>query len=104
VHEDSPQDRDIEELKQDAKRLRVMEAQLRLIARVAMASLATVLGFAGSVIYKWQELQIDLSDLKGQLIAHERWGDEASKHMQKRLDECHDDLEDLKKKANGKER
>jgi hypothetical protein len=38
---------------------------------------------------------VDLSDLKGKLVAHERWGEEAAKNMQRQLDECREDLKEL---------
>jgi hypothetical protein len=95
VDDDERQDHEIVELQEDIKRLRVLESQIKLVARLAMASLASIAGFAGSVIYKWQDLQVDLSDLNGKLVAHERWGEEAAKNMQRQLDECREDLKEL---------
>jgi hypothetical protein len=95
VDDDERQDGEIAELQEDIKRLRVLESQLKLVARLVTASLASLIGFAGTVIYRWQDLHVDLSDLKGQLVAHERWGEEAAKNVQRQLDECREDLKEL---------
>jgi hypothetical protein len=104
MEHDEQQDHDIEELKQDSKRFAAMEAQLKLIGRVLMGILASGVGAVGTLIVRWNDLQVDFKDLEGRLHGHEQAATEIVKRVELRLVECEEDLKEVLHTNNNKDK
>jgi hypothetical protein len=94
---DERQDREIEELQKTTKRFELLEAQLKFVKKVLAATVASIIGLIGTRIQKWDDIQVDLTELEGKQEAHEREAVQIAKHLTEQLDACHDDLRELAK-------
>jgi hypothetical protein len=86
--DDTDRDKEIEELKHESKRFFALEAQLNLIGRVLMGMLATGLGVIGTLLVKWNDLEVSMTDLEGELASCQKESDTLREHVA----EIHEDL------------
>jgi hypothetical protein len=94
------QDKEIEELQKQAQQFSRLEAQISLVKSVVLGVLGSVLGLAGTILVKWNDIEIDLTDVSGKLIAHERESAQVFRSINEQLEECHEDLKELTNKMN----